>query len=124
MARRATAWKYWAGLATLGAISVTLAVGWWLDHQARSVELHALSLELSTLRSQIDDLPSRPSVEHLRAENDDLMRFIDDVYSLLKAEGIYVQLDLEVDQDGRLRLRADSMHLMEELRAKLRELKE
>ncbi len=117
MARRTTAWKYWGGLSTLGAISVTLAIGWWLDHQAQSVEVNAV-------RSQITDLSSQPSVEDLRSENDDLVRFIDESYTLLKAKGIHVQLDVEVDQDGRYRLRADSVELMDELTNKLRELDE
>ena len=79
---------------------------------------------MNTVRSQIKDISSQPSVEDLRSENDDLVRFIDESYTLLKAKGIHVQLDLEVDQDGRHRLRADSVELMDELKAKLRELDE
>ncbi len=117
MARRATAWKYWAGLSALGAISVTLAVGWWVDHHAQSVELNAA-------RSQIKDFSSQPSIEALRAENDDLIQYIDESYTLLKEKGLHIQLDVEVDEDGRLRLRADSVQLMGDLTKKLRELDE
>ena len=117
MARRATAWKYWAGLSALGAICLTLAVGWWLDRQARSVELN-------TMRSQIKGPSSLPAVEDLRSENDDLIRFIDESYTLLRSKGIHVQLDLAVDEDGRYRLRADSVELMDELAAKLKQLDE
>jgi hypothetical protein len=117
MARSETAWKYWAGVSSLGAISLTLAIGWWLDRRATSVELN-------TMRSQIKDLSSPPSVEDLRSENDDLIRFIDESYTLLRSKGIHVQLDLAVDEDGRYRLRADSLELMDELAAKLRQLEE
>jgi len=101
----------------LGALSVTLAVGWWLGHRAHTVEVE-------TLRSQVEHAASQDSAEDLRAENDDLIHFIDEAYTLLKEEGIHIQLDLEVDQDGHYRLRADSAKLTDELKAKLRELNE
>jgi hypothetical protein len=117
MTRRATTWRRWGGLSILGAISVTLAVGWWMDHRL-------LSREADAMKSQVEYLQAQPSPEALRAQNDDLIRFIDESYSLLKAEGFHVQLDLAVDRDGHYRLRADSVKLMEDLRVKLQELKE
>ena len=117
MARKTTAWVYWGGLSTLVAISVTLAVGWWLDHRTQSVEM-------DTLRSQITILSSQPSVEALRAENSDLAQFIDEAYALLNEKGFHIKLDVEVDRNGRYRLRADSVILMGQLEAKLRELDE
>lgn len=115
MARRSNIWKYLLGLCLLGAI----AAGWWLDHRRQSVEVE-------TLRSQVEQVapqdPAKDSADDLRSENDDLIRFIDESYTLLKEEGFHIQLDLEEDQDGHYRLRADTAELTDELRAKLREL--
>jgi hypothetical protein len=80
-----------------------------------------MAIEADAMRAQIEDLSSRPSPQALRAQNSDLVQFIDESYSLLKAEGIHVQLDLDVDQDGRYRLRADSIDLMRDLKAALQE---
>ncbi len=76
------------------------------------------------MKSQVEYLAAQPSSEAIRAQNDDLIRFIDESYSLLKANGIHVQLDLEVDRDGHYRLRADSLKLMEDLKARLQALEE
>ncbi|MEO8498212.1 MAG: hypothetical protein ABI614_24365, partial [Planctomycetota bacterium] len=52
-----------------------------------------------------------------------IAELIFEAYALLQREGIHVQLDLDVDKDGRYRLRATSAELVDELKAKLRELK-
>lgn len=117
MARRSTTWKYWLGLSVLGSLSVTLAVGWWLGHRAQSAKI-------DSLRSRLEHVSSEGLLEDVRSENDDLIRFVDESYTLLREEGIHIQLDLDVDQDGHYRLRADSAKLTDELKAKLRELNE
>lgn len=120
-------WNFWTGLATLGAISVILAVGWWLGHRSRAVEVNSLKSEIASISSQSSpsqSSPSQSSVELLRAENDDLIHFVDEVYALLQEEGIHIQLDLEVDKSGHLRLRADSAKVKDALKAKLREINE
>jgi len=97
----------------MAAISISLGFGWWQDHESQSVEADAWRVEIKNLSSQ---------TERLRAKNHDLIRFIDESYALLKQEGLHVQLDIDVDENGRYRLRADSVKLMDELKAKLQQL--
>lgn len=117
MTHRSTTWNYLTGLSLLAAITITLAVGWWLGHRSRSAEVESLKAEIQRAASQ-------NSESSLRAENDDLIKFIDEVYALLRDEGIHIQLDLEVDPNGRLRLKADSAQIIDALKAKLKEIKE
>ena len=51
---------------------------------------------------QLATAKRRPTWEDLRAENEDLRKFIDEVYALLKKEGIHIQLDLEMDENGKV----------------------
>ena len=123
MAGKSTTWNYWTGLALLGGFCVALAVGWWLGYRASSVEANAVPSEIESVAplGSLEDSP-QSSVQNLRSENDDLIRFIDEVYALLNAEGINIQLDLEADANGRFRLRADAAKIKEALKAKLREI--
>jgi hypothetical protein len=120
MARSANRWTFPISLLILVALLVSFAVGWWLDHQAQSAELSSVRSKLENLSS----LPSQPSDEELLSQNDDLIHFIDEAYTLLYEKGFHIQLDVETHQDGRLRLRADSVILKDELAAKLREIDE
>ncbi|MBC8351241.1 MAG: hypothetical protein H8E66_04610 [Planctomycetes bacterium] len=111
-----TRWRLWVGMLSTLTLSVGLAIGWWQDHQSHSADAEAL-------RAEIERLSSPANAESLDAQRvDDLSKFIDEAYALLRAEGIHVKLDLDVDENGRYRLRADSVELMEDLKAKLREL--
>ena len=121
MARSSTTLKAWIGLSILGALSVAFAVGWWLGHRAQSVEVELLRAKLGSVQED-DQVEERPSLEDLRAENEDLREFIDEVYALLAKEGIHIQLDLEMDENGRYRLKADSAKLLDTLKATLQEL--
>lgn len=115
MTHKSTTWNYWGGLSFLAVLTITLVVGWWLGQRSRA-------LEVESLKSEVQRVSSQGAVENLRAENDDLIQFIDEVYALLKDAGIHIQLDLEVDPDGHYRLRADSAKIKDALQAKLREL--
>jgi hypothetical protein len=117
MARKPMTSKVWIGISVFAALSVMLALGWWLGRRTQSVELN-------TPRSQIRQISSQSSVQELQTENDDLIRFVDEAYALLREEGIHIQLDLDQDQDGHYRLRADSAKVTDELKAKLREINE
>jgi len=92
-----------------------LAVGWWLDHRARSVEV-------ASLKSQLEQVLRQGSDEDIRAENADLRRLFDEVYALLKEAGFHIQLDLVVDKNGHYRMRADSAKITDELKVALQEL--
>lgn len=75
------------------------------------------------MRTEIEQRSSQTGDDGFDANRtNDLIKFIDEAYALLRAEGIHVKLDLDVDENGRYRLRANSVELMEELKAKLREL--
>ncbi len=132
MTPKSSKWTYWLAVGLLAVVSATLTVGWWLEHRAQSERLRILENRLQTLssqdsevealRSRINDLSTQDSDESLREQNDDLTRFIDEAYTLLYEAGFHIQLDLEVDPDGRARLTTDSAKLSEELKAKLQEL--
>ena len=115
MTPRSARCKYWLALGLLAALLAMLAAGWRLGHRARSEELRALE-------SRIEVLSKQDSAERLRAENNDLTRLIDETYRLLYEAGFHIQFDLKTEEDGQLRLSADSAKLTEELKAKLREL--
>ncbi len=117
MARNSKNGRFWLGFAVFGAFAVTLAVGWWLDHRAQSVEV-------ASLTSQLEQALRRGSDEDLRAENADLRLLFDEVYTLLKEAGFHVQLDLVVDKNGHYRMRADSAKITDELEAALQALNE
>jgi hypothetical protein len=137
MSRYRNSWKNRLGLSVLGAFTVSLSVGWWLDHQRQiaasqiaAVETRAAGFEepaaeASTVRS-IPMRPifrpalprSKPTYQALQSQNDDLILFADEVYTLLYEKGIHVQLDIEKGPDGHLRLKADTLKLLDELDAK------
>ena len=116
MARTSTR-QNWLRLSFLAALFIPLAVGWWVGRQTRFADLEAR-------KSRLEQVSPPDSVENLRSEGDDLIRFIDETYALLRAEGIHVQLELDKDQDGHYRLRAETVELTDELKAKLRALKQ
>ena len=107
MARRSMS-RVWIGLSVLAAFSTTLAMGWWLGH----------------LGSPPKPVSARSPADVLRAENEDLRRFIDESYILLNKEGFHIQLELEEDQDGHYRLRTDTAKLTADLKAKLQQLRQ
>ena len=113
-----TATLSWLGLALLGALCLLLAAGWWQSQRALSAELAALKAQAAAVVP-----PATPS--DLRKQNAELTEFIDEVYTLLAAEGFKIHLDFKVDPvDGRMRLYADSAKVSEQFRAKVRELNE
>jgi len=125
MARSSTTLKAWIGLSILGALSVAFAAGWWLSPRSQSVEVDPLGSKLGSVQEDDPVEEVRPLEDQLRsleAENDDLRKFIDEVYALLAKEGIHIQLDLEIDENGRYRLKADSAKLIDTLKATLQEL--
>lgn len=135
------AWKNRLGSLLLGAFSLSLAVGWWLDHQGQFARGEAaIDHQVATVGSDVADraasvpadrvapmqLAARPAMpqpkptyEALRAQNDDLIQFMDEAYVLLYESGIHVQLDIEKTADGHLRLKADTLKLMDQLEATL-----
>lgn len=130
-------WKSRLGSLVLGVLSVTLAVGWWLDRQsqtARGETTAAVGQRAPASSEPIaepNDAQAEPkrfvlqraaetlSYSALRDQNEDLTLFIDEAYQLLFQHGIHVQLDIEETPDGRLRLKADTLKLLNQLEAKL-----
>jgi hypothetical protein len=120
MPQGATKLNAWIGVSLLGALAVAFAAGWWLGHREQPVQVDPGSQPGPVQAGgPADDLGS---LEKLRAENDDLRQFIDEVYALLAKEGIHIQLDLEIDENGHYRLKADSAKLLDSLKATLQEI--
>ena len=115
--KKSATWRR-LGILSTQVLALALAIGWWRDYRSRSMEVEHLRIEIEQLSSQTTD----DSLDDM--STNDLIKFIDEAYALLRAEGIHVKLDLDVDENGRYRLRANSVELMEELKAKLRELDE